>query len=220
MGGQNARHIRATMGHRWMVASERVNAAFRPACFSDKYPTVGLTTLSLSHLKRMMLLLLRVLSGHNWPLVYCSFMTPESHVGPDATWPRLTYSSPAFIQDAALEGHFHEPAVEGEHRLSWDFSLKHASVRRTQTCRLTIHLHQRPADVDVKCFLRVVCRRLHLPVPRVHSQRREVVRLTLTITEERRDIRRSEEQFHVCSEFLSGVHGKEKSLRKQRVRRR
>lgn len=120
-----------------MDGGQRANAAFRPACCSDKNPTVVLTTLSLSHLKRMMLLLLRVSSGHAWPLVYCSFMTPESHVGPDATWPRLIYSFPDFIQDAALEGHFHEPVVEGEHRLSWDFSFKQASVRRTQTLKDT-----------------------------------------------------------------------------------
>lgn len=175
-----------------------------------------------------MLLLLRRPSGHSWPLVYCSFRTFLSHVGPDSTWPRLTYSSPNFTQDAALEGHFHEPMTKSAEGQLWTFiryivkdvkmdnSFKFSFkcslatwilinqswmlqyycllnwIKNTsaQAWTLTSLLHQRPADVDVKSVLLVFSRGLHLPVCRVHSQRWEVVRVALTITEDTTHIKR------------------------------
>lgn len=70
---------------------------------------------------------------------------------------------------------------------------------RVQACRLTSRLHQRPADVNIILFLCVLCRRFHLPVSRVQSQRGEVVRLALTITEGRTDVQRVRIQCHMCS---------------------
>ena len=68
-----------------------------------------------------------------------------------------------------------------------------------EACTLTSLLHQRPADVDVKSVLGVLSRVLHLPVSSVHGQRGEVVRVSLTVTEDRTHTRRVNIQGHVCS---------------------
>lgn len=75
------------------------------------------------------------------------------------------------------------------HRSLWfnNTIIRHCSITVWLTSTLTSLLHQRPADINEKGFLCVFSRRHHFPVPRVHSQRGEVVRVSVTVTKIRRD---------------------------------